>query len=303
MKRHLLIEAAAKINLSLDVVGKRQDGYHLLESVMQSITLRDQLEINWDSEGNGIIILSDQDDMPLDDSNTCAKAARLWQQKTGMSGLLTISIKKRIPMQAGLGGGSADAAAVLYSLNLIYGGLLDQSEMYSLAAQTGADVPFCLQGGIGFCQGIGEIITDLTPMPVRPVLLIKPDFGLSTPEVFRRLNWQESCIGSDHKRIIEAVRQGSWEQLGETAFNALQRPACEIRPEINNYLDLLRQTPAQMVMMTGSGTCVYAVYDNPEDLKSAQDIISNERTNEHPGLNWIEAAETCDKGLGILEMD
>src|SRR5690554_5711303 len=121
MKRHMLVEAAAKINLSLSVVGKRQDGYHLLETIMQSVSLRDKLDITWDSGGKGIVIVSDGDGIPLDDNNTCSKAARLWQQETGISGGLSIIIEKNIPMQAGLGGGSTDAAAVLHSLNLIHG--------------------------------------------------------------------------------------------------------------------------------------------------------------------------------------
>lgn len=263
------IEAPAKINLSLDITGIRDDGYHLLRSVMQSISLSDKLRITVADGPAAIRLSADRPGIPLDSKNTCYRAAEYWLEKCGNSYNIMINIEKHIPSEAGLGGGSADAAAVLNGLNSLTGNPLNQAALLEAAAKTGADVPFCLNGGTALCEGIGEIITPLTPLPRRPLLLLKPDFGLATPAVFRESDKMTRLAELDHDQITAAVNSGSWRNLGRVSRNVLEAAALRIEPELSVYLDAMRGTDAEMVMMSGSGTCIYAVFENEDSRDRA----------------------------------
>lgn len=273
MEKTITVQAAAKINLSLGITGQRSDGYHLLETVMQSVSLYDRISLQWNHDEGGIRIRSDSDGVPLDHGNICYNAAKAWMKAAGLTGGLTITIHKQIPMEAGLGGGSTDAAAVLFALSLLGKPLPDPEHIREIAVAAGADVPFCLQGGIAFCEGIGERITQLSPMPSRPVLLLKPPFGLSTPAVFRQLHWTAGQTSPSHDRILSAIRHGNWTQLGQVAFNCLLEPACQLAPDLSGYLALMRQTNASLVSMSGSGTSVFGIYENEESCDAAEWVI------------------------------
>jgi 4-diphosphocytidyl-2-C-methyl-D-erythritol kinase len=273
--RTLTVAAPAKINLSLDVTGVREDGYHLLRSVMQSIDLSDYLTISLIDGPAAIKLTSEEKKLPLDSRNTCYRAAAYWLDLCGSSYSIIIDLEKNIPSEAGLGGGSSDAAAVLRALNSLSGGLLTDDELHRAALWTGADVPFCLAGGISLCEGVGEIIEPLPAMPERHLLLLKPYFGLSTPEVFKQLDKMDKSELIDHKEIIPAVRQGDWGKLGKLTGNALQQAALALRPDLAEYLEILEETASQMVMMTGSGTCCYAVYDNEAACDEAERFVAD----------------------------
>jgi 4-diphosphocytidyl-2-C-methyl-D-erythritol kinase len=273
--RTLTVAAPAKINLSLDVTGVREDGYHLLRSVMQSIDLSDYLTISLIDGPAAIKLTSEEKNLPLDSRNTCHRAAAYWLDLCGSSYSIIIDIEKNIPSEAGLGGGSSDAAAVLRALNSLSGGLLTADELHRAALWTGADVPFCLVGGISLCEGVGEIIEPLPAMPEGHLLLLKPYFGLSTPEVFKQVDKMDKSDLIDHKEIIPAVRQGDWGKLGKLTGNALQQAALALRPDLAEYLEILEETASQMVMMTGSGTCCYAVYDNEAACDAAERFVAD----------------------------
>lgn len=273
--RTLTVAAPAKINLSLDITGVREDGYHLLRSVMQSIDLSDYLTISLIDGPAAIKLTSEEKKLPLDSRNTCYRAAAYWLDLCGSSYSIIIDIEKNIPSEAGLGGGSSDAAAVLRALNSLSGGLLTDDELHRAALWTGADVPFCLAGGISLCEGVGEIIEPLPAMPERHLLLLKPYFGLSTPEVFKQVDKMDKSELIDHKEIIPAVRQGDWGKLGKLTGNALQQAALALRPDLAEYLEILEETASQMVMMTGSGTCCYAVYDNEAACDEAERFVAD----------------------------
>lgn len=273
--RTLTVAAPAKINLSLDITGVREDGYHLLRSVMQSIDLSDYLTISLIDGPAAIKLTSEEKNLPLDSRNTCHRAAAYWLDLCGSSYSIIIDIEKNIPSEAGLGGGSSDAAAVLRALNSLSGDLLTNDELHRAALWTGADVPFCLAGGISLCEGVGEIIEPLPAMPEGHLLLLKPYFGLSTPEVFKQVDKMDKSELIDHKEIIPAVRQGDWGKLGKLTGNALQQAALALRPDLAEYLEILEETASQMVMMTGSGTCCYAVYDNEAACDAAERFVAD----------------------------
>lgn len=286
------IYAPAKINLSLDITGIRDDGYHLLRSVMQSISLADKLRITIADGPAAIRLTADRPEIPLDSKNTCYRAAEFWLEKCGNSYNIMIDIEKHIPSEAGLGGGSADAAAVLNGLNSLAGNPLTRAELLEAAARTGADVPFCLNGGTALCEGIGELITPLKPMPDRHLLLLKPDFGLSTPAVFRESDSIAQTARVDHQQILAAINSGSWRDLGIVSVNVLEAAALRIRPELTVYLDAMESTDAEMVMMTGSGTCIYAVFEN-EMLrdKAAEGVSRSLHSNDQ--LLFASIIEAC----------
>ncbi|NLW10752.1 MAG: 4-(cytidine 5'-diphospho)-2-C-methyl-D-erythritol kinase [Clostridiaceae bacterium] len=268
------VEAPAKINLSLEITGIRDDGYHLLKSVMQSISLSDNIRITIADGPAAIRLTANQPEIPLDSRNTCYRAAEHWLEKCGNSYSIMIDIEKHIPSEAGLGGGSADAAAVLSGLNDLAGSPLNDEELLAAAVKTGADVPFCLRGGTALCEGIGEIITSLSPMPIRPLLLLKPDFGLSTPAVFRESDSMKQSFLLEHDQILAAIDSGDWRRLGRVSGNVLEAAAMRIRPELTAYLELMKSFDAEMVMMSGSGTCIYAVYENETTREKAAANIS-----------------------------
>ncbi len=258
--------AYAKINLTLDVVGKRADGYHLLESVMQSLSLCDRVSAEKSDE---IEIFCDVPGVPLDEKNSCHKAARLFFEKTGIAGGARISIEKKIPSEAGLGGGSADAAATLHLLNEIYDARLSYEELEKIAASVGADVPFMIQGGAAVCEGIGEKMTRLGGLERRHVLLVKPDFGVSTPEAYRLFD--EKKIGSKHgtQSFLEAHERGEnpYLRLSNDLESALENmKIAKIRSE-------LYEAGAEAAQMTGSGSCVFGLFETSEAAERAKRLM------------------------------
>lgn len=228
------IAARAKINWTLDIVGKREDGYHLMDMLMQPISLADD------------ITLLPQEELTLSVSgfprvnpgpeNLALRAAVLLKQATGYTGGASIHVHKRIPVGAGMGGGSADAAGVLAGLNRLWGTGLTQAELETLGLQLGADVPFCLRGGLQRAQGVGELLTPLPCGGLYWLVVIQPCPGLSTKEVFSRFSL-EACEGKpDTQGAAEALAQGDWRRLCACLGNVLQAVSAELRPEISEAI-------------------------------------------------------------------
>ncbi|HOB20930.1 MAG TPA: 4-(cytidine 5'-diphospho)-2-C-methyl-D-erythritol kinase, partial [Candidatus Atribacteria bacterium] len=179
--RQISLRAPGKINWTLDIMGRRPDGYHEVRMLMQSVDLYDEITIM--AGGTGITVVSDFEGMPLDERNTAWKAAALLMDMAGASEGVKISIKKRIPMAAGMAGGSADAAGVLVGLNELWGLGLNVSQLEAIGLEVGADVPFCIAGGTAIAEGIGEMLTRLEPIEGIWLVVVKPPFGVSTAEV------------------------------------------------------------------------------------------------------------------------
>lgn len=267
----LKVKAYGKLNLMLDIVGKRQDGYHTLNSVMQSVDLYDVLDITL-SEGEGVEILCDKEGFPCDESNLIWKAIAAFQKHTGIDygRKITVKVEKNLPSMAGMGGGSSDCAAMLSALNFMYGTNLLDDELGRVGVTVGADVPFCLVGGTQLCQGIGEIVHRL-PSPPCKFLIIKPDIGISTPEAYKAYDRIVNPQRCSTDVFVKSLGSGNIYSLCANMFNALEYAFCP--EEIQKAKDDLRRAGALQTLMTGSGSAVFGVFDNDDALQRAYDSI------------------------------
>lgn len=251
--------AFAKVNLTLDVLGKREDGYHDLKSVMQTITLRDDIEIDVGT-GKPWRLLCDKDGIPLDESNLAWKAAKIYLDtiKKDPDGL-EIRITKRIPSEAGLGGGSADAAAVLRALNRHYGEPLSIAALAELGSAVGSDVPFCVIGGTAVVEGRGERLRKLPDMPECIFVICKPEFSASTPELYKKLD--ESPIGKrpDHMAIEKAILAGDLGVIAQNLYNVFDPVVTAEHLELNYIKSIFNSYGSVGQQMTGSGSAVFCI--------------------------------------------
>ena len=249
----------AKINWTLAVTGQRPDGYHLLDMLMQSITLSDTLTVD-PAETLSLRVSGRVSDLPSDERNLVFRAARLLQEETGCARGAAIHLEKRIPSQAGLGGGSADAAAALWALNRLWGLSLPDSALEALALRLGADVPFCLRGGLCRVGGIGEKLTSLPCAPRWPLVVVRPCAGLSTAEIFRA--WHAAPPGPppQPEAVLAACRAGDASLLPAHPGNDLEAVSIARQPEILAACEALREAGALCGQMSGSGSAVFGVF-------------------------------------------
>lgn len=254
------IKAYAKINLTLDVLRKRPDGYHDLRGVMCAVSLYDRVIIEPAEE------IHFSCDAPLPENNTAVKAAKLFMQETGKGA--RIRLEKRIPYEAGLGGASADAAAVLREMNEIYGCPVPDQRLYELGLMVGADVPFCLMGGCNLAEGVGEILTPL-PLPHLDLVIVKGNGGVSTGALFKSLRLPVEHPDTDG--AIATIQKGDTSALAALCENALEPPATALLPEIAEHKRLLMQHGALSAFMTGSGAAVVGIFpDNAAAQRAAR---------------------------------
>ncbi len=268
------IIARAKVNLSLEVKGKRDDGYHLLSMVMQSIELYDKLIIK-KTDTNSIKITSDSKIIPCDEKNIAYKAALLFNQESGLKDGYDIFIQKNIPSGAGMGGGSADAAGVLIALNELNKHIFSKDKLMKLGLKLGADVPFCIAGGTKLAEGIGEEFTNLEPVDFK-LLIVKPSKGISTAEAFRRLKLERIKHNPNTEALVKAINQEDKDSIYKYMDNALYDFSLELVPEMENIIVDLEKLGSQKAMMTGSGSTVFGIFENDEELKRAYDYFSKQ---------------------------
>ena len=260
------VNAPCKINLALNVVGRRRDGYHLLEMVMQALDLQDTIRLTVE-QGDGITLTAGEG-IPGGENNLAWRAARLFLDHTGEGGRVNIHLTKCIPMQAGLAGGSADAAGVLVGLNALCGTGLSQEELCRLGAQLGADVPFCIVGGTALVEGIGERITPLPPLEEGWVLLLKPKEGIDTAGSFRRY---DQLAHPPQGALVEKIRQGisqqDLQQISEGLGNQLE--AVAQLPQIAHWKVRLKELGAVGSLMSGSGSAVFGLFPCQREAQQA----------------------------------
>ena len=260
------IKANAKLNWTLDILGRRADGYHLLDMLMQPISLYDTLNIE-PADTLSLDILNDEA-LALEKDNLILKAARSLQTYAQCAKGARITLNKSIPTGAGLGGGSADAAAVLIALNRLWGlGLMDK-ELERIGLTLGADIPFCLRCRPMRVRGIGEMLSPLAVSRQFELVLVKPCAGLSTKEVFLRAD-ALTPLRPNTTGAIDALALGDLKLLSSCALNALYPAALSLRPELASAADALQKTGASFVSMTGSGAVVYGVFTTAEKADEA----------------------------------
>ncbi len=252
----IVVDAPAKINLTLNIEERREDGYHLLSSVFQAISLSDTVTIETTAL-QGITLTMSDPALPCDARNTAYKAAQVFFDYTGIAPSVSIRVDKRIPQQAGLGGGSSDAAGVLVGLDEFYSTNLSLDTLCMLGEKVGADVPFCIVGGTAMVTGIGEIIEPLLPLPPCHIVVAKPQVGVSTAEAYRAVDSVETDR-ADQSAMRAAIENGDLAAVGALLSNAFEQ-ALAI-PEVEQTLENMRKFHPLGCRMSGSGSAVYALF-------------------------------------------
>ncbi len=258
--------AYAKINLFLEVIGKRPDGYHDLHSCMQTVGLCDTISAEiTDADNTEIVLTCSDPSLSCDEKNLAYRAAAAYLTKAGIDGArVKMHVEKRIPLSAGLGGGSADAAAVLRLLNRHFESKLTHDELCELGKHLGADVPFCITGGTCRCEGIGEMLKPVQTRPDYTVLIAKADGGVSTPEAFALLDKLHGDYASytprDPSRIYAALASGNVHALASSAYNSFEDVILPIHPDAAKIKSFLQQSGAVAALMSGSGPSVFGIF-------------------------------------------
>ncbi len=266
--KSITCKCPAKLNLCLDVTGKRSDGYHDLKMIMQSINLFDIVTVEV-SSGDDIKICTDKMDIPCDEKNTCYKAAKAFYDKLLVRRNVKITIEKNIPSGAGMGGGSSDAAGVLRALNKLEEEPFSVDELRVLGKSVGADVPFCVEGGCFLCEGIGEILTPLEPMENVYAVVTKPDFSVSTVWVYRNLKLDD-VSHPDVDILTEALKKGDYKTFEKHSGNVLESVITKEHPEIEDMKKKMKTFGAIYSLMTGSGPTVFGIFEKREDADRAE---------------------------------
>ena len=272
----LTLTAPAKLNLTLDVLGRRADGYHEMKMIMTSVSLQDRLTLELE-EGEGLSLRTNLGFLPLDERNLAAAAALALARETGAQlGKLTIALEKEVPVCAGMAGGSSDAAAVLRCLNRVLGLGLTGGELARIGAAVGSDVPYCVLGGTALATGRGEEIAPLPPLPGCWVVLAKPDFPISTPELFARLDTQKVRCHPDTAGVISALKGGDLPGVARRLFNVFEEvlPSRK-RDRVEELKNLLLQHGALGASMSGTGPTVFGLFDDEERAKLAHEATKS----------------------------
>lgn len=260
--------ANAKVNWALSVLGKREDGYHELDMVMQSVTLCDTLSIQ---PADSLLLRVRGAPVPASEKNLVLRAAKALQTFCGVSYGAEFLLKKRIPIGGGLGGGSADAAATLLGLNMLWDLRLNEKELMQLALSCGADVPFCLHGGAARVGGIGEKLQPFSSAHTHPLVIVQPCRGLSTPSVFSAFDaLQHPPSNPDCGQVVRALAHGDAKALATSMGNVLEAAAVPARPEISACAQALEHFGALSAQMTGSGSAVIALFADAAAAESAR---------------------------------
>jgi 4-diphosphocytidyl-2-C-methyl-D-erythritol kinase len=267
---NITIQAPAKINLYLDVLGRRPDGYHDLKMIMQAISLYDEICIS--KTESGIQVDCNYLYVPTGEKNIAYKAAKLMLEKFDIKQGVNISIKKQIPVAAGLAGGSSDAAAVMKGISELFNLKIDEQSLAVLGRDVGADVPFCIIGGTAIAEGVGEKLTTLKPFSQVPIVLVKPDFGVSTAYIFKKYN-HFSAQSPDSKTLIEALAEKDVYKVGKNLYNALEAVTAEEYPIIKEIKEILNNYGSAGSLMSGSGPTVFGIFDNSKKAVDAYNSL------------------------------
>ena len=270
--------AYAKINLTLDVLGLRDDGYHALKSVMQTVHFSDDVEIDVGT-GRDWCLKCEADGVPLDERNLAWKAAKVFFEATGLEpNGIEIRIVKRIPSQAGLGGGSSDAAAVFRALNCHYGMPMTLQQLADLSAKVGSDVPFCVLGGTVMVEGRGEFVRKMQQIPDCNIVICKPDFPVSTPELYRKIDQCVITKRPDNDAMEAAILAGDLTAIANNVHNVFDPIVAADHPQIDEIKAVFAEFGALAQQMSGSGSAVFAIMPDEESACA----VYNELKKEYP---------------------
>ena len=269
-------QAFAKLNISLDVVGRRDDGYHDLVMVMQTISLCDEITLTL-KETPGIEASCNFHYIPTDERNLAVKAAGCFLHAAGMTDQgVTVRVKKNIPVGTGMAGGSADAAAVLRGMNRLFGMPFGRQDLETMAQEIGSDVAFCVAGGTALAKGRGEILQDLVPFPACTILVCKPDFSISTPELFRKLDQAPVRIRPDTEGLLAALERQDLRGICMRMYNVFEDVDDRRMRTVKEIKSTMLDHGALGTVMTGTGSAVFGVYTEETGAQNALDALKKE---------------------------
>lgn len=262
------LKALAKINLGLDVVRRREDGYHEVRMIMQTIQLYDRLDIKRTQE-SGIQIQTNLSFLPVNENNLIYKAAKLLMDEFSITDGVSVKLDKRIPVAAGMAGGSTDAAAMLIGVNRLFSLGLTKRQLMERGVQIGADVPYCIMRGTALAEGIGEALSPLPPMVKCPVLIAKPSISVSTKFVYQNLKLDGTTIHPDIDRLIDDIKAKNLHDIAAHMGNVLETVTIPNYPVIDEIKKHMLSNGAVGAMMSGSGPTVFGLFDDEDTAKKA----------------------------------
>lgn len=271
------LEAYGKLNLSLDIIGKRDDGYHDLEMVMQSVQLCDEVTLRCGTGEGGIALTCDDGRLPCDEKNIAYRAAERFFSETGIPcDGVAIHIEKRIPMEAGMAGGSADGAAVLRGLHQHYAPTMPMETLEAMGALVGSDVPFCVRQGTALVQGRGEILATLPSMPPCHLLICKPEFGLSTPALFGRVRVESLYPRPDIYGVMDGLKSKNLTQIAKNLGNVFEQVlTLDEAVEVFAIEEIMLANGALGALMTGSGPTVFGIFEAEATMEKAKSVLQD----------------------------
>jgi len=268
----MLIKANAKINLALDVLGERPNGYHDVKMIMQSVDLYDELNIEKTGDSS-IIITCENNELECNESNLIYKAAKRIMEYVGREDGVRIELTKNIPIAAGMAGGSTDAAATLVGLNQLFNYGLSNEELREIGVKLGADIPFCIEGGTYLSEGIGEILTPVNPAPDCYLVIAKPDISVSTKFVYDNLTLDEHTPHPDVDAMLDAIKADNIMDVCSNLGNILELVTVDAYPVIADIKRILLEQGAINSLMSGSGPTVFGIFDSKDKAEKALEVL------------------------------
>ena len=272
---NIKLKARAKINIGLDVVRKRPDGYHDMRMVMQTLKMYDGISMAKNHNGN-ISIKTNLPYVPDNENNLCYKAAKLLRDEFNIDTGVDIDLVKYIPVSAGMAGGSSDAAAVMVGMNKLFDLSLSMQDLMERAVNIGADVPYCIMRGTAMAEGIGEKLTRLNPFPECVVLVAKPGIAVSTRSVFGKLRLTEDTYHPDIDSIVKGINEKNMDMIASNMGNVLEDVTEKDFPVISTIKSKMAENGAIKALMSGSGPTVFGLFENIEDARKAFYSIKKE---------------------------
>lgn len=269
MGNRAVLKSYAKINLTLDITGKRENGYHDVKMIMQTLNLFDLIVV--DKRKKGISVKSNLPYLPTDEKNIAYKAAQFFFEKSGILGGASVLVHKNIPVAAGLAGGSGNGGGVLCALNALYDFPFSKEEIIDMSVSLGADVPYTIMCGTALSEGIGEILTPLADVPKMTVLLVKPPINISTAEVYKEFDLQENIIHPDTDKMILAIKNGDVTKIAESLCNVLETVTVKNNPVILGIKEKMIKNGAIGALMSGSGPTVFGIFEDEKKAKASAD--------------------------------
>lgn len=289
------VKTNAKINLSIDVVGKRNDGYHLVEMIMQSINLYDILDIN-EIDEDKIIIKTNSCEVPTNDENIVYKAVKLIKDEFNIKKGVSIFIQKNIPVAGGMAGGSSNCAGVLICLNKLWNLNLDINKLKDLGLKLGADVPFCIEGGSMLASNIGEKLEKIPNLNQEiKILVCKPDLLVSTKEVYQSLDINNLKNKPDNKYLINCLKNNDNKNLAKNMKNVLENVTVNMHKEIQEIKNIMIQNNALGSIMSGSGPTVFGLFDDDDSIQKAKNILIKTYKQIYTTNSSLKGVEIIDE--------